>query len=214
VPAQHFSQRGICDRCASLWAGFVIQSDASYVYFAGDTAAGPHFEQIRARFGAPRLALLPIGAFEPDWFMQSIHMNPEQALDAHRALSAQTSVAMHFGTFRLGDDGQQEAPERLLAAVNKAADPSLQFWVLDFGEGRDLPVEIGDGGVAEQSADGGAAELGSDAGVAEPSADAAAPEQSADRAAPEQSADRAASNASAGESVRRTRNKRGRARKN
>jgi L-ascorbate metabolism protein UlaG (beta-lactamase superfamily) len=214
VPAQHFSQRGVCDRCASLWAGFVIQSDTGYVYFAGDTAWGPHFEQIRTRFGAPRLALLPIGAFEPDWFMQSTHMNPEQALDAHRALSAQASVAMHFGTFRLGDDGQREAPERLLAAVAKAADPSLQFWVLDFGEGRDLPAQISDGGVPEPSAEGGAVEPSAEGGVPEPSGDGGVPEPSAERGASEPSADDGAPRSPAGESARGARSGRGRARRN
>jgi L-ascorbate metabolism protein UlaG (beta-lactamase superfamily) len=139
VPAQHFSQRGVFDRDASLWAGFVIHGESSSLYFAGDTAWGPHFEQIRARFGAPQLALLPIGMFEPAWFMQPIHMNPEQALAAHRALGAHVSVAVHFGTFRLADDGQREAPERLLAALAKAGDPDLRFWVLGFGEGRDVP---------------------------------------------------------------------------
>jgi L-ascorbate metabolism protein UlaG (beta-lactamase superfamily) len=214
VPAQHFSQRGVCDRCASLWAGFVIQSEASCVYFAGDTAWGPHFEQIRARFGAPRLALLPIGAFEPDWFMQSINMNPEQALDAHRALQAQASVAMHFGTFQLGDDGQREAPERLLAAVAKAAEPSLQFWVLDFGEGRDLPALITDGGVSDPSADGGVPVPSADGGAPEPSPEAVAPEASADSGASELSAEGAAPPSPGGRSARGARRERARARKN
>jgi L-ascorbate metabolism protein UlaG (beta-lactamase superfamily) len=100
--------------------------------------------------------------FEPAWFMQSIHMNPEQALAAHRALGAHVSVAMHFGTFQLADDGQREAPERLLAAITKAGDPELRFWVLGFGEGRDVPQRPnlfrepgmdGDGGLVD--GDGG-----------------------------------------------------------
>jgi L-ascorbate metabolism protein UlaG (beta-lactamase superfamily) len=140
VPAQHFSQRGVHDRDASLWAGFVIESQAGSVYFAGDTAWGPHFAQIRQRFGPPHLALLPIGMFEPEWFMQPVHLSPEQALQAHGVLQSEVSVAMHFGTFQLADDGQREPQERLLAAIAKAGEPAPRFWVLDFGEGRDLPV--------------------------------------------------------------------------
>jgi L-ascorbate metabolism protein UlaG (beta-lactamase superfamily) len=124
---------------ATLWAGFVIQHESSTVYFAGDTAWGPHFERIRARFGSPRLAILPIGAFEPSWFMKPIHLSPEEALAAHDVLAPQASVAMHFGTFRLGDDGQREAPERLRATIVKAGRSEPPFWVLEFGEGRDEP---------------------------------------------------------------------------
>src|SRR4029077_19959414 len=71
VPAVHFSARGIFDRNRTLWCGYVIEAGNRMVYFAGDTGFGPHFAAIRERFGAPRLALLPIGAYQPHWFMSS-----------------------------------------------------------------------------------------------------------------------------------------------
>lgn len=139
VPAQHFSSRGLCDRDRTLWVGFVVTGPAGSVYFAGDTGWGPHFEQIRERLGPPRLALLPIGAFRPEWFMSRVHISPDEAVRAHQVLGAGTSVAIHFGTFRLGDDGQDEAPARLEAVITTANTQRPRFWVLRFGEGRSVP---------------------------------------------------------------------------
>jgi len=139
VPAQHFSNRSITDRNRALWTGFVIQGGAGAVYFAGDTALGPHFEQIRNRLGPVRLALLPIGAFRPEWFMSPVHLSPSEALRAHHLVGAATSVAIHFGTFQLGDDGIDE-PVQLLQQEMQRLSPPPRFWVLGFGEGRDVPV--------------------------------------------------------------------------
>jgi len=136
VPARHTSVRGFGDRARTLWAGFVLLGPGGPVYFAGDTGFGPHFEQIRARFGPPRLAALPIGSFRPEWFMSPVHMSPDDALRAHHVLGARTSLAIHYGTFPLTDDGQREPPERLAALL--AQDPQ-QFWVLGQGEGRNVP---------------------------------------------------------------------------
>ena len=83
------------------------------VYFAGDTAFGDHFAQIRERFGSPRLALLPIGAYEPRWFMSPVHMAPEEAVQAHQILAAETSIAIHHGTFQLADEGIDTPRQRL-----------------------------------------------------------------------------------------------------
>lgn len=141
VPSQHFSNRGLTDSDKTLWTGFAVIGRAGYVYFAGDTGWGPHFEQIRARLGNPRLALLPIGAFLPEWFMSRAHVSPEQALEAHKILRASASMAIHFGTFELGDDGETEASDRLLKAV-AASRPVQPFWILDFGEGRDVPPAL------------------------------------------------------------------------
>ena len=138
VPSQHFSNRGLCDRDGTLFASYVISGSSGAAYFAGDTGYGPHFAEIRRRMGAPRLAVLPIGAYKPVWFMSAVHMSPADALKAHDDLGAATSVAMHFGTFHLGDDGQDEAPRELLRAL-EARKPSPRFWVLGFGEGRDVP---------------------------------------------------------------------------
>jgi L-ascorbate metabolism protein UlaG (beta-lactamase superfamily) len=138
VPAQHFSQRGLGDRDRTLWTGYVLSGPAGAVYFAGDTGFGPHFRQVRERFGAVRLALLPIGAYRPEWFMSGVHVSPDGALEAHRVLGAGTSAAIHFGTFELADDGEAEPPARL-AALLAGLDPRPRFWVLGFGEGRDVP---------------------------------------------------------------------------
>ena len=141
VPAQHFSGRGMFDRDRALWAGFVASGPAGPVYFAGDTGFGPHFEEIRDRFGPPRLALLPIGAYRPEWFMSRVHISPEEALRAHRLLGAGTSVGIHFGTFRLADDGQDEPANRIEALRREGGASPPRFWVLGFGEGRDVPAE-------------------------------------------------------------------------
>jgi len=133
VPARHFSGRGLFDRDRSLWSAFMISTPSGAIFFGADTGYGEHFAEIRTRLGAPKLALLPIGAFRPEWFMSRVHMSPEQAIEAHQDLGAQTSVATHYGTFRLADDAETEAPERIAAA--EIAD----FWVLAFGEGRAVP---------------------------------------------------------------------------
>lgn len=115
VPALHFSARGILDRNKTLWCGYVIEYPDSLVYFAGDTGFGSHFAQIREKFGSPQLALLPIGAYEPRWFMAPVHMAPEEAVRAHEILGAKTSIAIHHGTFQLADDGINTPQKELMA---------------------------------------------------------------------------------------------------
>jgi L-ascorbate metabolism protein UlaG (beta-lactamase superfamily) len=139
VPAQHFSNRGLFDRDRTLWLGWAVRGPAGVAYFAGDTGAGPHFQQIRDRLGPPRLAVLPIGAYLPAWFMSHVHQSPAEAVAAADILGAGTSVGMHFGTFPLADDGQDEAPAALSAALAAHRDPAPRFWVLGFGEGRPVP---------------------------------------------------------------------------
>jgi L-ascorbate metabolism protein UlaG (beta-lactamase superfamily) len=139
TPAHHFSNRGLSDGNGTLWTSYVLQGPSGVTYFAGDTGYGKHFRQVRERFGPPRLAVLPIGAFRPEAFMEVVHVSPEQAVQAHLDLEAQVSVPMHFGTFRLADDGQEEPVTRLHAAVEAQPGPKPAFWVLGFGEGRDIP---------------------------------------------------------------------------
>jgi L-ascorbate metabolism protein UlaG (beta-lactamase superfamily) len=111
----------------------MIESQEGLVYFAGDTAFGTHFKQIREKFGSPRLALLPIGAYEPRWFMSPVHMAPGEAVRAHEILAAQTSIAIHHGTFQLADDGL-DTPERQL----RACSPGESFLILKNGQFADI----------------------------------------------------------------------------
>ncbi|MBC8132493.1 MAG: MBL fold metallo-hydrolase, partial [Deltaproteobacteria bacterium] len=134
VPAQHFSNRGLFDRNATLWLGYVIQGPEGHVVFAGDTGFGPHFSEIRRKFGPARLAILPIGAFKPRWFMGAIHQTPEESLLALAALGANTALAIHFGTFPLADDTQDEPTQTLESALSRIDGVGSQqrprFWAL------------------------------------------------------------------------------------
>jgi L-ascorbate metabolism protein UlaG (beta-lactamase superfamily) len=138
VPVRHFAGRGLFDRDRSLWCGYVIETPSGSICFAADTGWGKQFEEIKHRFGAPRLALLPIAAFRPEWFMSRVHMSPEQALEAHTVLGAKTSVGTHYGTFPLADDGETEATERIVDNLHRVPE-GTHFWVLGFGEGQDVP---------------------------------------------------------------------------
>lgn len=132
LPAQHFSARGPADRNKTLWCGYWIDTPAGAIYFAADTAFGPHFERIRARMGKPRVALLPIGAYKPEWFMSPVHMSPAQALEAHQIMSPERSIAIHWGTFQLADDAQDEPVSDLKAALARYPE-AAPFEALDNG---------------------------------------------------------------------------------
>ena len=134
VPAMHFSSRGIYDRNMTLWCGYLIDCQERLVYFAGDTAFGPHFAQIREKFGAPHLALLPIGAYEPRWFMSRVHMAPDEAVRVHKILGAKTSIAIHHGTFQLTDEGIDTPEKQLIACTQQDS-----FLVFKNGQFADIP---------------------------------------------------------------------------
>ncbi|CAD5107599.1 MBL fold metallo-hydrolase [Zestomonas carbonaria] len=124
VPVQHWSARSRRDTDRTLWLGFVFESPQGPVLFPGDTGLGPEFRLIRERFGPFRFAALPIGAYEPRWFMRDHHMNPDDAAQAHQQLEAQNSMAIHFGTFRLTDEGQFDPPRDLSKALaERGVDP-------------------------------------------------------------------------------------------
>lgn len=136
TPARHFSARTPFDRNRTLWAGFMIRSNEGQILFAGDSGFGWHWRDIAARLGAPDIALLPIGHYEPRWFMKAVHMNPAEAVQAHAALGAGRSVGMHFGTFQLTDEAI-DAPQIALAeALREAAISPETFTTLGFGETR------------------------------------------------------------------------------
>ena len=136
--AQHFAARTPWDRNRTLWCGWLLESPHGNLYFAGDTGFGSAFSEVHARFPSIRLALLPIGAYEPEWFMGPVHMTPEQAVEAHDILGASTTIAIHFGTFALADDGETAPVERLKGALGDRKD-NAKFWVLSEGEGRLVP---------------------------------------------------------------------------
>jgi L-ascorbate metabolism protein UlaG (beta-lactamase superfamily) len=140
VPAQHFSSRTLRDRNRSLWGGFVIEVAGAVVYFAGDSGYCPYFAEIGRRFPRIDLALLPIGAYEPRWFMRPQHMDPADAMRAHVDLRPRRSLGMHFGTFQLTD----EAIDAPLLALREAraleAVAEHEFAVLAFGETREYPI--------------------------------------------------------------------------
>ncbi len=136
TPARHFSARTPFDRNRTLWAGFMLTGQGGQVLFAGDSGAGPHWRAIRERLGAPDVALLPIGAYEPRWFMAPVHMDPPEAVRAHLDLAARRSVGMHFGTFQLTDEAI-DAPLLALEAARRAAGlDGDSFTTHGFGESR------------------------------------------------------------------------------
>jgi L-ascorbate metabolism protein UlaG (beta-lactamase superfamily) len=134
TPAQHFSARSPLDRNRALWGGFMLVASGVRILFAGDTAYAPFFRDIAQRLGPIDLALLPIGAYEPRWFMKHVHMNPAEAVQAHMDLEAAGSIGMHFGTFQLTTEGMDE-PLRALAEACRARNIALsRFRALGFGE--------------------------------------------------------------------------------
>jgi L-ascorbate metabolism protein UlaG (beta-lactamase superfamily) len=139
TPAQHFSARTPFDRNRALWGGFAIEVEGRRILFAGDSGYAPHFREIRSRVGPPALALLPIGAYEPRWFMRDIHMNPGEAVQAHIDLGAERSVGMHFGTFQLTLEGIADPIAALVAARDDRGIPPDRFVAPGFGDSFRLP---------------------------------------------------------------------------
>lgn len=135
VPAQHFSGRGLRDRDMTLWGGLMVSNAGGNLLFAGDTGYGPHFREIAQRLGPTRLALLPIGAYEPRWFMGPVHMNPDDAVRAHIDLQAAHSLAIHFNTFQLTDESIDQPVIDLRAAQQSHQVAEERFVVLREGEG-------------------------------------------------------------------------------
>jgi L-ascorbate metabolism protein UlaG (beta-lactamase superfamily) len=134
VPAQHFSARTPFDRNRTLWCGFIVRSGDATIYFAGDTGYSPQFAEIGRRFSTIDLALIPIGAYEPRWFMQPMHVNPAEAVRIHRDVHPRVAIGMHFGTFRLTDEGIDDPLRALDAARAEAGVRDDAFRVLEFGE--------------------------------------------------------------------------------
>ncbi len=133
TPAQHFSARTPFDRNRALWGSFVVEIDGRRLFFCGDSGYAPHFSDIRARLGAVDLALLPIGAYEPRWFMKDIHMNPSEAVQAHLDLESARSIGMHFGTFHLTTESIDAPLRELERARRDHGIDDAAFATLEFG---------------------------------------------------------------------------------
>lgn len=136
LPAQHWSARGLFDRNMSLWGSFGVRSRGGRFYFGGDTGYSRHFQEIADKWGSPDLAILPIGAYEPRWFMKDQHMNPEEAVVAHLDLKASQSIGMHFGTWQLTNEGIDLPVTALKQARTDKGLKDADFDVLEVGETR------------------------------------------------------------------------------
>lgn len=138
VPAQHFSGRGTFDRDRTLWCGYCIHGSHGNIYFAGDTGYNPDtFKEIGART-KPTLAIIPIGAFKPEWFMSPIHCSPIEAIQIFKDLGQPQSLACHFGTFPLADDGLDEPANELRNALKKEGISPEKFLTVQEGIARDF----------------------------------------------------------------------------
>ena len=136
TPSRHWCRRRFGATNHRLWGGFYLRSGRQSLYFTGDSAYDrAHFHQIGQRLGRPDLALIPIGAYEPRWFMRSAHMNPAEAVQVHRDLGARLSIAMHWGCWHLTDEPRLDPPRALSAALSAAGVPSTEFQILTPGAG-------------------------------------------------------------------------------
>lgn len=137
VPAQHFSGRGFLDRDATLWCGYVIKTSKGNIYFAGDTGYNDQtFKDIGKKCGPFKVSLLPVGAYKPEWFMSPIHTSPEAAIKIHLDVRSETSIATHFGTFPLADEGCDDPVNDLKLAITKYNLQPEEFLVFKEGEAR------------------------------------------------------------------------------
>ncbi|MFV5483204.1 MBL fold metallo-hydrolase [Acinetobacter towneri] len=134
TPAQHGSGRGARDQNMALWGGFSILHGQDHCFFAGDTGYSPHFKEIQTRMGAPRVALLPIGSYEPRNLMRYMHMNPEDAFQAHKDLHSKCSLAIHYRTFELTNEGREQPEADLHHAMKHSSKLMNPFYCIREGK--------------------------------------------------------------------------------
>ncbi|WOJ93094.1 MBL fold metallo-hydrolase [Congregibacter variabilis] len=133
---RHRSGRGFADQMKTLWGSFVIKTSQGNLYFAGDTGYGPHLSSTGEQYGPFALALLPIGAYEPRWFMKDVHLNPQEAVMAHQELRSELSIGIHFGTFQLTYEAIDQPLIDLASALEAHKLSAKEFTVLKPGETR------------------------------------------------------------------------------
>ena len=149
TPVQHWSSRTLLDKSRTLWGGFAVFAPDFHWYFTGDTGYSKDFADTQARFasrhpanqgGGFDLALLPVGSYEPRWFLTEQHINPEEAVKVHRDLQAKRSVGIHWGTFELSDESLDQPPKDLAVAAKAQGLRDGEFSVMSIGETRSLPA--------------------------------------------------------------------------
>jgi L-ascorbate metabolism protein UlaG (beta-lactamase superfamily) len=140
IPTRHWSARTLSDRNMSLWASFAIETPGGRIYFVADSGYGDgrHFRSARERHGPFRLAILPIGAYEPRWFMRDQHMNPDEAVQAFADSGAELALGHHYGTFQLTDEAIDAPLVALTAALAAAEIPPARFRTLRPGQVWDM----------------------------------------------------------------------------
>ncbi|HEU5293263.1 MAG TPA: MBL fold metallo-hydrolase [Burkholderiaceae bacterium] len=147
TPVQHWSGRSLADRMDTLWGGYALLAPQLHVFFAGDTGYSKDFADIRERFAARQgtalgggfdIALLPIGAYDPRWFMRDQHINPDEAVRIHRDLGAKSSLGIHWGTFELTDESLDEPPRQLARAREAQGVREADFYTMAIGQTRRL----------------------------------------------------------------------------
>lgn len=138
VPSQHWSARSLWDKRQTLWGGWVVQAPDFSFYFAGDTGYSQDFKDIGARFGGFDLSAIPVGAYQPTWFMGRQHVDPDQAVQIHQDVKSRLSVGVHWGTFELTDEPLQQVQTDLAQARTQHQVPSERFILMQHGETRVL----------------------------------------------------------------------------
>ncbi len=146
TPARHFSARWFGDRNRSLWCGYALEMNGFRAWFAGDTAYHPDFGEAGKRCGPFDFVMIPIGAYEPRWFMQSVHVNPEEAIQVYQDVTGSgpspLMLAIHWGTFRLTDEPMEEPPKRTLERWRSVGLAEEKLWIARFGETRGIGGSI------------------------------------------------------------------------
>jgi L-ascorbate metabolism protein UlaG (beta-lactamase superfamily) len=134
--ANHWSNRGLFDRRMALWASFMIDTGNGRVWFSGDTGYGDGtiFKEIRKLYGAPDVALIPVGAYEPRWFMASQHVDPTEAVQIFEDLNAKYAIGIHWGTFQLTDEGREAPRQALGRALTEAGIEPSRFIAAEPGK--------------------------------------------------------------------------------
>ena len=134
TPVQHWSARGLGDRNESLWGGWFFETSNLKLFHGGDTGYSNDFIMTKEKLGAPNFALIPIGAYSPEWFMAENHVNPEDALQIAVDLDAKKVIGMHWGTFILTDEAVTEPPQLLKSALKERGLPKDYFVTLKPGD--------------------------------------------------------------------------------